>query len=316
MASPADPWQIPVRIAGQTALQGLENATSGRIAALFERSFYLSTDTGLVCIGDETLYPGPLNLITAAPAGTNWRASGLCLHAPVRFSTNRFSVGHQMSFSLEDLQPWKAAPGPDTPVALTVARGLSGFRATARSQVRTEGLGGFIFKDEPDNSPCCRTASRPIANLNAGLHDVFRTRRPYAPDWFDIRTIAGLGPGLTPAGDDFLGGMMIALQALKEPSLCSSLWAVVEPCVAAAENAISHAHLKAASQGNGAAAIHDLLHAILAGDTGGVRRHIVEMDGLGHSSGWDTMAGVVTVLDAWQHENYPSLQWNRGFLWY
>ena len=135
---------------------------------------------------------------------------------------------------------------------------------------------------------------------------MFRTRRPYAPDWFDIRTFAGLGPGFTPAGDDFLGGMMLTSQALKEPSLCSSLWAVVEPCVAAAENAISHAHLKAASQGNGAAAIHDLLHAILAGDTGGVRRHIVEMDGLGHSSGWDTMAGVVTVLDAWQHKNYPA----------
>ena len=87
------------------------------------------------------------------------------------------------------------------------------------------------------------------------------------------RGLVGLGPGLTPSGDDFLGGIMIALHALDRPGAAGRL---ADPAVAAATslgNPIAAAHLSAAAEGQGHAAIHDAMNDLLRGDLeiGGAR---------------------------------------------
>ncbi len=55
----------------------------------------------------------------------------------------------------------------------------------------------------------------------------------------------------------------------------------------------------AASEGLGSAGIHRALAAIMEGRPEAVGKALAGIDGIGHSSGWDAMAGIVTTFDAW-----------------
>jgi hypothetical protein len=107
--------------------------------------------------------------------------------------------------------------------------------------------------------------------------------------------LAGLGHGLTPAGDDFLmGAMLRAWLAHPEPGpLCRRLAAVAAPRT----TTLSAALLQAAARGECSAAWHALLAALAAGDaadagaalTTATRRVLAH----GGTSGGDTLAGFL-----------------------
>jgi hypothetical protein len=111
--------------------------------------------------------------------------------------------------------------------------------------------------------------------------------------------LLGLGPGLTPSGDDFLGGAMIALAALGEAERAGRLADLALPSAARLTGKISLAHLACAADGEGAAALHRAL-AVLAGpEPGAMGTALTAIDRIGHCSGWDGLAGAVAVL-AWR----------------
>ena len=101
--------------------------------------------------------------------------------------------------------------------------------------------------------------------------------------------LIGLGPGLTPSWDDYLGGALIGLQALGRARQAESLWRWLEPRLAARTSALSAAHLAAAAAGQGHEALHEVLNGSPALD---------KLDAVGHCSGWDALAGAVAVLRA------------------
>ena len=105
----------------------------------------------------------------------------------------------------------------------------------------------------------------------------------------EAAALIGLGPGLTPSGDDYLGGMMIALHALARDARAGALWRWLQPRLATATSAISAAHLAAAAEGEG----HEALHRVLQGTA-----PPSALDAVGHCSGWDALAGAAAVLRA------------------
>ncbi len=101
----------------------------------------------------------------------------------------------------------------------------------------------------------------------------------------EAENLIGLGPGLTPSGDDYLGGMLIALRLATRGGQADALWRWLEPRLASRTSAISAAHLAAAASGEG----HEALHEALAGDP-------TRLGSVGHCSGWDALAGAGAVL--------------------
>ena len=101
----------------------------------------------------------------------------------------------------------------------------------------------------------------------------------------EAEKLIGLGPGLTPSGDDYFGGMLIALRLLGRGGQADALWRWLEPRLESRTSAISAAHLRAAAQGEGHEALHEALH----GDA-------TRLDSVGHCSGWDALAGAGAVL--------------------
>jgi len=114
--------------------------------------------------------------------------------------------------------------------------------------------------------------------------------------------LVGLGGGLTPSGDDFLGGLWFALRLLDSgPQIPSFDWADVERSTANAlsrTTAISGCILSDLVLGHGPEPLHDVVIAALAGAApGDVAEGVSRLVAIGHTSGWDLFAGVALALD-------------------
>lgn len=108
-------------------------------------------------------------------------------------------------------------------------------------------------------------------------------------------SLIGRGPGLTPAGDDFVGGAMIALRVCGtnagHAALADRIAAWALPLAARNTNRISRAHLECAATGEGHEALHDLLCSF-------DEKHLERLSRIGHSSGLDAAAGALLALQA------------------
>lgn len=185
---------------------------------------------------------------------------------------------------------------------MNLARGLGAFRDACTGYVPNEGLGCFIYR-RPGFLVCnahARSAQEAIERLSHWAFEAIRfPDRAGSVDPELIAPLLGLGPGLTPSGDDFVGGMMIALCSLGETTLCRNLWVASQPLASAAGNPIALAHLAAASEGLANIALHQTLAAIIEGQIDCLCALRTAIDRVGHTSGWDGMAGVVRILEAW-----------------
>ncbi len=247
-------------------LVDLKAAGTGRVAAVFDHSFYVVMGGAWVCVGTESLPMGPLNM------RTNWRPGGMRIQLQDKFM---FNLGGAETWTPPPPKPWNTG---------TLARGLAALQSAARHRLPAEGLGGFVLET-------------PAGDLAAHADPFIRllTEDPLsadAPAW--ISRLVGLGPGLTPSGDDFLGGMLIALRLLEQREVLSRFSEMVLEAARLGTHDISRAHLKAAAAGAGSEALHNVVNQVLCGETA----DLTEIDRIGHCSGWDALAGAVRLLRA------------------
>jgi|GEM_PF-3159614 len=105
------------------------------------------------------------------------------------------------------------------------------------------------------------------------------------------RGLIGLGPGLTPSGDDFLMGALAALDGLGQTNMHAALGAAVV-AAAGGTSPLSASLLRAAAAGHVGEKLHVMVAALLAGDTDAA---IAAAARIGHTSGWDALAGAVVT---------------------
>jgi hypothetical protein len=101
--------------------------------------------------------------------------------------------------------------------------------------------------------------------------------------------LGGAGPGLTPAGDDALGGILFARRALGGGACGGDLVAIAG---SVRTTGISGAFLLWAARGQALAPVHDLLAAAVAGDVASAASAARALGGIGHSSGSDFARGM------------------------
>lgn len=239
---------LSARIAGPFAARG-----EGEVCAVFKRSFYVRFEGSggaphFTCVGDASIGRGPLNAIVDD------------------FSVP--SLGQRVALSVDST--W----GPARSVLGQFD--LYALRHAARGRAPAEGLGCLVVGKHNALSAHAQPALDAVDEWIAG-------------NALDARAeqLIGLGPGLTPSGDDYFGGVMVALHLLGRASQAASLWRWLEPRLASRTSAISAAHLAAAATG----AAHEALHEVLNGGL-----DLDALDAVGHCSGWDALAGAVAVL--------------------
>ena len=280
-----------IAIAGRIARRAMRDGARGTVSAVFDRSFYIDLDEQWVCLGPRSLGAGPLNAL--------WNDSGV-VRLPRRGDPVSLAAGTLVvaatPFAQIRLGPEPPPAVPRSWKAATLARGLSQLERMAEPAAPDEGLGP-LMSGRVGGSPFALAATAPVAYLNELV--LSRSREGRVPD-FDpakLAPLVGLGPGLTPSGDDLLGGALVALTAIGLLDLRDAIWTGLRPYAAAGTNDIARAHLAAAAEGECGAALDEAIEALLRGGLG-LEPAVRSVAAVGHTSGWDALAGVVVVLRA------------------
>ncbi len=309
-----------ITLTGAKAYHWLQHSRHGRVAAVYKQCLYLA-DHGdaLICLGSRRLGPGPINALCDAEwehtesfkAGDVWQRRG-----------NVLQVGAKHCFRIDHPAVWRPAPvkGPWD------ANAIAGRLQRARDYLATINAGPLMPLLLRDSAPRCdrlqsafkQQAATGIRALVQWLEESFIHFGSPGDIPEDVVSLIGLGPGLTPSGDDFLGGALVALRTLKRDAAADPLADWIKRRAPALTNDISLAHLSAACDGEGLEPVHRALNAILENgvrDLFLMRRSekpvkpsltrfsaLARLGAVGHSSGFDAFSGVLAVVESWQRQ--------------
>jgi hypothetical protein len=110
--------------------------------------------------------------------------------------------------------------------------------------------------------------------------------------------LIGLGPGLTPSGDDFVGGLIFARRHIRETNArhWDGIAGTLKAEAARRTNRISAALFADLADGQSFALLHTLVEAMHGNDGDVAFAAARRLVAIGHSSGWDMLAGLIAGL--------------------
>jgi hypothetical protein len=265
---------VELRALGCVAARAL--GASAGVARLFSTvrgAWYLAAGEEILWAVAGELLPHPRAVLLARPLPSDWRGGALAASA---------------------LRPWWPSL-PDTiddgEMALTSRANALVPRVLAATAPR--GLGALLARADP---PYPLAAAGPAA---AVLVDRLHRGGEFAPA---ALALIGLGPGLTPSGDDFLVGLCFAAHLRARVGEAArarldALSAAISALAPGRTNRISASFLADAAAGLGLAALHALSDALAAGSPDPLPAAL-RLATIGHSSGWDMLAGFLAGLGA------------------
>jgi len=297
--STATPFEI-IDI-GPVARRALVDGASGRVEAVFARSFYMAVDGQWICFGPDELGSGPLNVLYKPSLSCSEELYRPMRGDSVRVLTDALQVGYGIFVGVGRIAEPSPVAIPDWNIG-TLDAGLQALDALEDGMFPSEGLAPFCRARAGHARSAILVRTRgPVARLSdlvragaAGLRD----ERDL--DAEPLLSLLGLGPGLTPSGDDLLGGALVALQALGLDELRDSIWDVLRARAMTNTNEISFAHLAAAAEGHCSAALRRVLNTLMNGSIGDLQPALWAVSRIGHTSGWDALAGILIVLRAFR----------------
>jgi uncharacterized protein DUF2877 len=241
----------------------------GRVEAVFSRAVHIQLGHELLVLVDASGISGPLHLrVRALPAVRSGAA--------VSVVGGRLRLG-QSSIDLRSVPAW-------TPPRLRLGRSTIDLRSVpawtpppihGRPRAhRLPGVEQSAFANRPQLVSRVRTLLR-LDDLN-GL----------------ARLLGGWGPGLTPAGDDALAGVVLTLHALGGDE--SRLLAAVE---SVRSTDLALAYLRWAARGQCIEPAHALLAAVAGNKPEQIAEASARLCAHGASSGGDLLFGIDCALE-------------------
>lgn len=268
---------------------------TGRVHSVFARVVnVLSPQNVLIALAARGSGDAPRTL-TADVA--DWAGRGIAAGQPVAFAPNGVTLGvpgRPLRLTAEGARCWYT-------IRPTLAGLPPGARAAAAAELdrlnRAHGPRGGMLAAAPGAGPMEAAVVRALhagrAALTAGIlaRDSAATRR-------GVLALLGLGPGLTPAGDDFLTGLVLV--AALPGSALAGLVPVVRDAVATHPERttdVALATLREAADGRARAELLDLLRLLeRAADPLDLHAPVRAVLAIGHTSGSDTLSGLAAGL--------------------
>jgi hypothetical protein len=276
---------------GTQAVRALGASRRGRVAAVFNRSLYLEFDGGWCCLVGTELGAGPVNICVWLPG----KLDIVTRNAPVDVVDQGFFIRNWLHVATASARVWTA------PIVEwsgeTLIRGLAALDPLCVDHAPSTGLSRIVWprsSADPASFELC-VAIPVVASLVGWLQRMLEHNTPNLPPG-SITKLVGLGPGLTPSGDDFLVGMLAVLSLAGRFDLVAAVDQVIRPTLEEGTGPISRLHLAAALDGESSERLHLMVNALLTGDHGLLASRLVLISQVGHSSGWDSLAGAVMVL--------------------
>jgi hypothetical protein len=276
---------------GSGAERALHPDASGSVLATFARVCDLVTTGGaVIALGWNGVERGPLTVLLDAAAGGS--LAGLPVGARFHLSDERLTLhdrgSHGVSIDLSRARSWDARPDWK---ALRARRKqiLSGSRAIVRTLIED---GGAV-----------RTAmwDGPLALAEAAVHRACDGEAPEEQQRA-LGKMCGLGEGLTPQGDDWLAGWLLALRLAPNGQRSGRdvdvLGAYVSDSASVRSPLLSRAMLASAAAGEAPESWHELLYK-LAGEADALEIERAARSVLAHgaTSGAAMLRGFLAGLE-------------------
>lgn len=328
---------------GSEAARMICEDQTARVIAVFERSLYIQSQSGVLCIGVESIGRGPLHILL----DRHWSESGCTIGSEQRISlcgNERLSNSGYLTSPL--IYSGKISDKQERPIK------PADFSNGALYHLPTEHAGFAWILDnrywqcndllalnlestqlDLINMALCKQCLPALKSLirwldrslardsplgfidklsHTSLQDDCSANTAINP-LSSVHGLLGAGPGLTPSGDDLLAGVLLALNRIGHSKLASDLWNTLQPQVKQRTHLISEAHLQLAACGQCSEAAAQLLECIFdvqinkqdAGADGVPSAIDTLIKGMGASSGWDTLAGISLV---WRFNAAASFQ--------
>jgi len=261
----------------------------GHVHSVFERVVNIEHDSGeLFTLACRSLDNAPN---TAVLRLTGF--SGVAQGDAVRGDAQGMQVGERLVIALQGASPWECAL-PAYP-AQTVR-----LRANLRwlqAQLDRLGAAGGMLAPPRGGSAFELAVADMLAQRSAQLADAL-ARGDHVAAREHAGSLFGLGPGLTPSGDDFLVGLFAVLNIAGSP--CRGwLGGGAEVLAGAAQSthAISLAALTQAARGRVRESIATLIGHLMYGAPGHLAPALRRVLAIGSTSGSDIVAGVRCGLE-------------------
>ena len=276
--------RLDARSMSRSVREQLNKSSEARVLAIFTHACDLVTlDGGVIALVTPGIGNGPLNIVVNAEPG-NFASLAPGLAVTLRGASLQIGNVH---IALDKTTIWEPLPDWDMlrNQRAAIVSHLNVLSGIALGHTLTENLWPFTSQGaSTTQSDLLTHADQAAQALRAGWEgDDVRLRE-------GATQLAGLGRGLTPAGDDFLTGVMLwAWVAHPTPAaLCNKIVQVAAPRT----TTLSAAFLRSAARGECSAAWHQLLAALVKTDsdlTASIRQVLAH----GATSGADTLAGFL-----------------------
>ena len=111
--------------------------------------------------------------------------------------------------------------------------------------------------------------------------------------------LAGLGPGLTPAGDDFIMGAILAAWVLHPVDVAQRIAEEIANMAVPLTTSLSAAWPRCAGKGEAGILWHNFLEALISSNIVVLQETVNQLQAVGHTSGTDALAGFLGTLIAY-----------------
>ena len=288
---------------GETAHRLLAPGVYGQVLAGFSRAAYLVTEQAeLFWLASENAPMHLRGLRIAGPfpklvAGEHFFIEGECIN-----------IAPDLQVGFGDASTWAVSPIP-AKAALEIDQipvRVKGIFPTVFDLSQASGFGRLIPKilslaacqpdDEAEIDPVLALAWLSICEIAKAclLRDMPCLLQK-------ANALVGLGEGLTPSGDDFLGGLLFCVNTIQRLypgfiNLDSSEQALFIESAKQRTHLISFTLLKDLTNGQAIEPLHELIHSVLSDQPPESIRLASSLTQIGHSTGWDLLTGVLTGL--------------------
>lgn len=266
----------------------------GRVRAIYRAAVYLDLEPsgGLLVLAIDAVGGVPGGILIGGIA--DLRQLGIDRGAELRPSAGGWSIASAgIEIQVAGARTWSPSlPDAARPTATPELRfSLALAREIAAHRAPVGGLAPMLVAGHEPDDPWLVVArsfvGRQLDALAAG--DVASAVEP-------TLDLIGLGTGLTPSGDDYLVGLLAALEAAADP-LHSSLATAIASGVRGRTTAVGEALIGHAVCGEFTERLHDVLVALANGRPRDLTRSIERAMAYGATSGSDTLVGLFCGLE-------------------
>jgi hypothetical protein len=282
-------------ISGDNDFVQLIKATkfTGYVHSIFNRTVNIqSLDNGeLYTIACHEIDNGPNTLVIQVDC---FNTINLEINDHVYAEGEILYIANKLAITIDKFALWESVL-PNYPQNVeTLNRNLT----KMRDYIDNHGISGGIKKSINSYTPFEIELSRMLEERTGSLlAELSNNRISEAID--NAIKLVGLGPGLTPSGDDYLVGLFAVLNVQQSPchplkEFCNEVVKLAKPLT----NDISYMALQKASIGKVRESIISLLNTILNGTEEDLILSLNKVLKIGSSSGTDIALGMVAGLEA------------------